>query len=86
MVEFYYNCSINEATTHSPYQPSTPADRLIPMATATADASDRSTFIADIRDDLWISAVYSSGSFVTFGWCYSGYYIEKKERNLLQRE
>jgi len=34
MIEFYYNCSINEATTHSPfevmygYHPSTPVDRL----------------------------------------------------------
>jgi len=34
-VEFYYNCSINEASTHSPfevmygYQPYTPADRLL---------------------------------------------------------
>jgi hypothetical protein len=33
MLELYYNCSINEAATHSPfavtygYQPSTPADR-----------------------------------------------------------
>ncbi len=35
IVEFYYNCSINEATTTSPfevmhgYQPFTPADRLL---------------------------------------------------------
>jgi hypothetical protein len=47
MVEFYYNCSINETTTHSPfevmygYQPSTPADRLLlPIVGATADATD----------------------------------------------
>ena len=47
MVEFYYKCSINEATTQSPfevmygYQPSTPAGHLLPMAGATADAVDR---------------------------------------------
>ena len=47
MVEFYYNCSINEVTTHSPfevmhgYQPSTPSDRLLPLAGATTDAPDR---------------------------------------------
>ncbi len=35
MVEFYYKCSINESTKHSPFevtygfQPSTPADRLL---------------------------------------------------------
>jgi hypothetical protein len=56
MVEFYYNRSINEATTHSPfevmygYQPSTPADRLLSMVGATTDAADRLTLIADIRD------------------------------------
>jgi hypothetical protein len=54
MVEFYYNYSINEATTYSPfevvygYQPSTPADRLLPMDASTADALDRLTSIADI--------------------------------------
>ena len=57
MVEFYYNCSINEAVSHSPfevmygYQPSTPADRLLPLAGASADATDRLTLIADIRED-----------------------------------
>jgi len=56
MIEFYYNCFINEATNHSPfeimyrYQPSTPADRLLPMAGTTADATHRLTLIADIRD------------------------------------
>jgi hypothetical protein len=56
MVEFYYKCSINEATTHSPfgvmygYQSSTPVDRLLPMVGATVDAADRSTLIANIRD------------------------------------
>ena len=56
MVAFYYKCSINEATTHSPfevmygYPPSTPADRPLPMAGATADAADILTLIANIRD------------------------------------
>jgi hypothetical protein len=57
MVEFYYyNYSINEATAHSPfeviygYQPSTPADRLLPLASATTDAYDRLTLISYIRD------------------------------------
>jgi hypothetical protein len=56
MVEFYYNCSINEAASHSPfevmygYQPSTPADRLLPLVGASADAADRLTLIADIRE------------------------------------
>jgi hypothetical protein len=55
MVELYYNCSIYEATTHSPfevmygYQPSTPAKRLLPMASATVDAADRLTLIVDMR-------------------------------------
>jgi hypothetical protein len=58
MVELYYNSSINEATTHAPfevmygYQPSTSADRLLPMAGATADATDRLTLIADIIRDV----------------------------------
>ncbi len=56
MVEFYYNRSINEATTHLPfevvygYQPSTPSDRLLPMAGDTADGADRLTLIAHMRD------------------------------------
>jgi hypothetical protein len=56
MVEFYYNCSIKEATTHSPFevmyrhQPSTHADRLLPLVGATTDAYDRLILIADIRD------------------------------------
>jgi len=56
MVEFYYNCSINEASTHSPfevmygYQPSTPVDRLLSLIGATANAIDRLTLIAGIRD------------------------------------
>jgi hypothetical protein len=56
MVEFYYNCSINEATSHSPFevmygfQPSTPENRLLPLTGATAEEADRLTMITDIRD------------------------------------
>ena len=56
MVEFYYNCSANEATSHPPFevmhvfQPSTHADRLLPLTGATAEALDRMTMITDIRD------------------------------------
>ena len=56
MIEFYDNCSINEATKHSPfermygYQPSTLVDRLLPMVGATADATNRLALIANIRD------------------------------------
>jgi hypothetical protein len=56
MIEIYYNCSINEATTHLPfevmygYQPSTPAGRILPLASATTDTLDRLILIADIRD------------------------------------
>jgi hypothetical protein len=32
------------------YQLSTPADRLLPLTSATVDATDRWTLIADIRD------------------------------------
>jgi hypothetical protein len=53
MVEFYYNCSINEAARHSPFemmyvfQPSTPADILLPLAGATADATGMFTNIIE---------------------------------------
>ena len=56
MVEFYYKCSTNEAARHSPFevmygfQPCTPADRLLPLTDATADAVDGLTNIVDIRD------------------------------------
>ncbi len=56
MVEFFYNCSTNEAARYSPFevmygfQPSTPADRLLPLAGAIANASDRLTNIVEIRD------------------------------------
>ena len=55
MVEFYYNSSINEATTHAPfevmyaYQPSILADRLFQLAGGATDAANRLTLIADIR-------------------------------------
>ena len=51
MVEFYYNRSIKEATTHSPFEMmSTLADLLLPLVGATSDAIDSLTLIADIRD------------------------------------
>ena len=57
MVEIYYNCSINEATSHPTFeimyglQPSTLANQLLLQLTgATAEAADRLTMITDIRD------------------------------------
>jgi hypothetical protein len=56
IAKFYYNCSINEATSHSPFevmyrfQPSTPVNRLLPLAGATAEAINRVTMITDIGD------------------------------------
>jgi len=57
MVEFYYNCSFNEASQHSSleamygYQPSTHADRLLPLITGVnADATNRLTLVLDTRD------------------------------------
>jgi len=56
MAELYYNCLINEASTYLlfevtyGYQPSTPADQLLPLTGATEDAAIRLTLIADIRD------------------------------------
>ena len=56
MVEIYYNCSIKEASTHSPYevmygyQSYTPAGRLLPLISATAYAIVRLSLFADIRD------------------------------------
>jgi hypothetical protein len=58
MVEFYYKCLINEATTLSPfevmygYPPSTPADHVLPLVGATTDAFDRLTLIIYIREDV----------------------------------
>ncbi len=54
MHEFYYNCSINEASKHSPFeasygfQPATPADRLLPLTSAVAHVADRLTKLASI--------------------------------------
>jgi hypothetical protein len=56
MVEFYYNCAINEASKHSPFevsygfQPSTPADRLLPLTGAPAPVADRLTELANVRE------------------------------------
>ena len=58
MVEFYYNCSIDESSTHSPfevmygYQPSASADQFVPLNVDAADAIDRLTLIVDIRDGV----------------------------------
>ncbi len=54
VAEFYYNCSINEATTHSPfevmygYQPSTPKGRHLPLTGVYANATVRINLFADI--------------------------------------
>ncbi len=59
MVEFYYNCSINEATSHSPFeviygfQPSTPVHRLLSLSDATLEAADGLNTIVNIRDVVY---------------------------------
>jgi hypothetical protein len=56
MVEFYYNCSINEASNHSPFelsygfQPATLADRLLPLTGSLSLVADRLTVLASVRD------------------------------------
>jgi len=56
MVEFHYNCSINESSKHSPFEvsygfhPETPAGRLLPLTRAPASAADRLTYLASTRD------------------------------------
>ena len=56
MTEFYYNCLINEATTHSrfeemyEYQPSTPIEWLFRLAGTATNAAEKCTLIANIRD------------------------------------
>jgi hypothetical protein len=59
MVDFLYTCSINEATSHSPFevmygfQPCIPADHLLPLSGNTAEAADKLTMIADIKDVVY---------------------------------
>ena len=59
MVEFYYNCSMNESSKHSPFevtygfQPSTHADRLLPLTGSLAHVADRLTDLASTRDVVW---------------------------------
>jgi len=56
MVEFYYNCSINESSKHSPFevtygfQLATLADRLLQLTGAPALVADRLTKLANIRE------------------------------------
>jgi len=56
MVEFYYNCSINEASKHSPFevsygfQPTTLVDILFPVTCAPAPIDERLTELASVRD------------------------------------
>jgi hypothetical protein len=58
MVTFYYNCSINEASKHSPFevsygfQPTTIFDRLLPLTGAPTLVADRLTKLASVRDDV----------------------------------
>ncbi len=56
---YYYNCSINEVASHSPFEvmhgfPSTThADRQLPLTGATVEAADRLTMISNIRDGVY---------------------------------
>jgi len=56
MVEFYHNCSINEASKHSPFevsygfQPTTHVDRLLPLTGAPAHVVDRLAELTSVRD------------------------------------
>ena len=56
MIKFYYNCSIDEASMHSPFevsygfQPTTFANRLLPLAGAPAPIVERLTELASVRD------------------------------------
>ena len=56
MVEFYYNCSINEASKNSPFevsygfQPTTLANILLPLTGTPAPAYERLTNLASVRD------------------------------------
>jgi len=56
MVEFYYNCSINEASKYSPFeasygfQPATPVDKLLPLNGALAHVAKHLTKMASVRE------------------------------------
>jgi len=56
MVKFYYNCFINEASKHAPFevsygfQPATHADRFLPFTGAPAHVAERLTKLASDRD------------------------------------
>jgi len=56
MVEFYFNCSINEASKYSPFevscvfQPFTPVDILLSFTCAPALVVERLTELASVRD------------------------------------
>jgi len=58
MVELYYNCSINEASTHSPFEvsygflPAAHADRLLQLNGAPTFVVERLTVLASVRDVL----------------------------------
>jgi hypothetical protein len=62
MVEFYYNCTINESSKYSPFevaydfQPSTPSDRLLPLTGAPAPDADRLTELANVREVVRVNA------------------------------
>ena len=56
MIELYYNCSINEASNHSPFEVSyygfqlaTPTHTLLPVSSAPAHVSDRLAELANFR-------------------------------------
>jgi hypothetical protein len=56
MVRFYYNCSINEASKHSPFevsyvfQPATHVNRLLPLTGAPDHVTECLTELASISD------------------------------------
>ncbi len=56
MVEFYYNCYINESSKHSPFevsygfQPATLGDILLPLSDALVHVADRLTELANVKD------------------------------------
>jgi hypothetical protein len=56
MVEFHYNCYVNESSKYYPFevsygfQPATHADRLLSLNGAPAPVAERLTRLASIRD------------------------------------